>query len=76
MRDMARTQNAKVIFMPTETSAVLASVGAFKEVFSETGEAGVLAVEWPDRWSHPPAGSVRVSIARLDDQRREIAIAL
>jgi hypothetical protein len=29
-----------VIFMPTETSAVLASVGAFKEVFSETGEAG------------------------------------
>jgi regulator of protease activity HflC (stomatin/prohibitin superfamily) len=38
LRDMARTQNAKVIFMPTETSAVLASVGAFKEVFSETGE--------------------------------------
>ena len=38
MRDMARTQNAKVIFMPTETSGVLASVGAFKEVFAETGE--------------------------------------
>lgn len=38
MRDMARTQNSKVIFMPTETSAVLSSVGAFKEVFSETGE--------------------------------------
>src|SRR3982750_1652957 len=38
MRDMARTQNSKVIFMPMETSAVLASVGAFKEVFSETGE--------------------------------------
>jgi regulator of protease activity HflC (stomatin/prohibitin superfamily) len=38
MRDMARTQNAKVIFMPTETSAVLSSVGAFKEVFAETGE--------------------------------------
>lgn len=38
MRDMARTQNAKVIFMPTETSAVLSSVGAFKEVFSEMGE--------------------------------------
>ena len=37
MRDMARTQNAKVIFMPTETSAVLSSVGAFKEVFAETG---------------------------------------
>lgn len=40
MRDMARTQNAKVIFMPTETSGVLASVGAFKEVFAETGETG------------------------------------
>lgn len=38
MRDMARTQNSKVIFMPTETSAVLSSVGAFKEVFAETGE--------------------------------------
>jgi tRNA threonylcarbamoyladenosine biosynthesis protein TsaE len=42
---------------------------------SETGDAGVLAVEWPDRWSHPPEGSVRVAIARLDDQRREISIA-
>src|SRR6476620_7889670 len=38
MRDMARTQNSKVIFMPTETSGVLASVGAFKEIFSEKGE--------------------------------------
>src|SRR3954471_16628110 len=38
LRDMARTQNSKVIFMPTETSAVLSSVGAFKEIFSETGE--------------------------------------
>ena len=42
MRDMARTQNSKVIFMPMETSGVLASVGAFKEVFAETGEAGNL----------------------------------
>lgn len=38
MRDMARTQNSKVIFMPTETSGVLSSVGAFKEVFAATGE--------------------------------------
>jgi len=38
MRDMARTQNSKVIFMPVETSGVLASVGAFKEVFSATGD--------------------------------------
>ena len=43
---------------------------------SETGDAGVLAVEWPDRWSAPPSGSVRISIARLDDQRREISIDL
>lgn len=38
MRDMARTQNSKVIFMPVETSGVLASVGAFKEIFSATGD--------------------------------------
>lgn len=38
MRDMAQTNNAKVIFMPTETSGVLSTVGAFKEVFAETGE--------------------------------------
>ncbi|MEP7075434.1 MAG: SPFH domain-containing protein [Acidobacteriota bacterium] len=38
LRDMARTPNSKVIFMPTETSGVLSSVGAFKEIFSATGE--------------------------------------
>ncbi len=38
LRDMTRTNNAKVIFMPVETSSVLSSVGALKEVFSETGE--------------------------------------
>lgn len=38
MRDMAKTQNSKVIFMPMETSGVLASVGAFKEVFAASGE--------------------------------------
>jgi regulator of protease activity HflC (stomatin/prohibitin superfamily) len=38
MQNMARTQNSKVIFMPMETSGVLASVGAFKEVFAATGE--------------------------------------
>jgi regulator of protease activity HflC (stomatin/prohibitin superfamily) len=50
LRDMAKTQNSKVIFMPTETSGVLASVGAFKEVFSETGEKNEQL---------PPAGSPR-----------------
>lgn len=38
LRDMARTQNSKVIFMPTETSSALGSIGAFKEVFAATGE--------------------------------------
>ncbi len=38
LRDMTRTQNAKVIFMPMETSTLLSSIGAIKEVFSETGE--------------------------------------
>ena len=47
MRDMARTQNAKVIFMPTETTGVLASVGAFKEVFAETGETPAQPLKQP-----------------------------
>ena len=38
LRDMTRTQNSKVIFMPMETSAMLSSIGSIKEVFSETGE--------------------------------------
>ncbi len=38
LRDMTKTNNAKVIFMPMETSSMLASVGALKEVFAETGE--------------------------------------
>jgi regulator of protease activity HflC (stomatin/prohibitin superfamily) len=38
LRDMTRTNNSKVIFMPVETSSVLSTVGAMKEVFSQTGE--------------------------------------
>ena len=38
LRDMSKSNNAKVIFMPVETSSVLASIGAFKEVFGG-GEA-------------------------------------
>ncbi len=38
LRDMARTQNAKVIFMPVETSGLMSSLGALKEVFAATGE--------------------------------------
>ncbi len=35
LREMARSNNSKVVFMPVETSSVLSSVGAFKEVFGE-----------------------------------------
>jgi len=38
LRDMSRGQNAKVIFMPVETSGALGSAGAFKEVLSRVGE--------------------------------------
>ena len=38
LRDMTKTSNSKVIFMPVETSAMLSSVGAIKEVLSQTGE--------------------------------------
>lgn len=40
LRDMTKTNNAKVIFMPVETSSMLSAVGALKEVFAETGEKG------------------------------------
>jgi regulator of protease activity HflC (stomatin/prohibitin superfamily) len=38
LRDMTLSHNSKVIFMPVETSSMLSSVGAIKEIFSETGE--------------------------------------
>jgi regulator of protease activity HflC (stomatin/prohibitin superfamily) len=38
LRDMTRTNNSKVIFMPVETSAMLSAVGAIKEVLSQTGK--------------------------------------
>jgi hypothetical protein len=38
LRDMTRTNNSKVIFMPVETSTLLSSVGAIKEVLGQTGE--------------------------------------
>ena len=38
LRDMTRTNNSKVIFMPVETSAMLSSLGAIKEVLSQTGQ--------------------------------------
>ncbi|MEK6405596.1 MAG: SPFH domain-containing protein [Acidobacteriota bacterium] len=37
LTNMATSSNAKVVFMPVETSSVLSSVGALKEVFGEIG---------------------------------------
>ena len=37
LTNMATSTNAKVVFMPVETSSVLSSVGALKEVFGEIG---------------------------------------
>ena len=49
LRDMTRTNNSKVIFMPVETSAMLSSVGAIKEVLSQTGEKDDQAPPPPPR---------------------------
>jgi regulator of protease activity HflC (stomatin/prohibitin superfamily) len=35
LKEMSRSNNSKVIFMPVETSSVLSSIGAFKEVFGD-----------------------------------------
>ena len=48
LSNMARGQNSKVVFMPVETSAVMSSIGAFKEIFSaEQPEPGATPVPAP-----------------------------
>src|SRR6266851_529492 len=37
LRDMTKSNNAKVIFMPVETSTMLSAVGTIKEMFMESG---------------------------------------
>jgi regulator of protease activity HflC (stomatin/prohibitin superfamily) len=37
LRDMTKSNNAKVIFMPVETSTMLSAVGTIKEMFAESG---------------------------------------
>jgi regulator of protease activity HflC (stomatin/prohibitin superfamily) len=36
LRDMTRTHNSKVVFMPVETNTLMSTIGAIKEVLSET----------------------------------------
>ncbi len=38
LRDMTRSNNSKIIFMPVEASSMLSSVGAIKEMISATGD--------------------------------------
>jgi hypothetical protein len=49
LRDMTRSNNSKVIFMPVEASSMLSSVGAIKEVLSATGEKDDQAPPPPPR---------------------------
>ena len=49
LRDMTRSNNSKVIFMPIEASSMLSSVGAIKEVLSATGERDDQAPPPPPR---------------------------
>lgn len=54
LRDMTKSNNAKVIFMPVETSSMLASVGAIKEMLAETGTK-----HSPDDSQQPPPRQLR-----------------
>src|SRR5712664_3472374 len=54
LRDMTRTNNSKVIFMPVETASMLASVGAIKEMIAETGSTKHSADDSP-----PPPRQLR-----------------
>lgn len=47
LREMSRSNNAKVVFMPIETSSVLSSIGAFKEIFSDQPEERGIPIAAP-----------------------------
>src|SRR6202171_1048235 len=49
LRDMTKSNNAKVIFMPVETSSMLSAVGTIKEMFTESG-----ATDHSDDSQKPP----------------------
>ena len=38
-------------------------------------EEAVMAIEWPDRWRHPPADAVRVFISVIDEHSRRVEIS-
>lgn len=51
------------------TAAETADLG-----LEETGLDGVLAVEWPDRWTARPSSAIHVSIEDLGGHERQISI--
>src|SRR5438477_3311511 len=53
LRDMTKSNNAKVVFMPVETATMLSSVGTIKEMFAETG------VKQPSDQQPPPPRQLR-----------------
>lgn len=53
LRDMTRGNNSKVIFMPVETTSFLSSIGAIKEMLSETGETSSGSVKNPGQTPPP-----------------------
>jgi regulator of protease activity HflC (stomatin/prohibitin superfamily) len=54
LKEMTRGNNSKVIFMPVETSNMLASIGALKEMISETGDKSAAADDAKRRTPVPP----------------------
>ena len=42
---------------------------------AELSEDGILAVEWPDRWTDPPASTYRVRIEHRGGDKRSITVA-
>jgi regulator of protease activity HflC (stomatin/prohibitin superfamily) len=47
LREMTHSNNSKVVFMPVETSSVLSSIGAFKEIFGEADKGVPVPVRAP-----------------------------
>ncbi|HVF51516.1 MAG TPA: SPFH domain-containing protein [Pyrinomonadaceae bacterium] len=54
LKEMTQGNNSKVIFMPVETSSMLASIGALKEMISESGGGGDKRAPDDKRTNKPP----------------------
>ena len=54
LRDMTRTPNAKVIFMPVEASGLMSAVGSLKELISATGDDNANPMPPRNQMQQPP----------------------